>query len=196
MLNRSKRYVVMPLLAALSTAALAGAGLVPPRSECIDAVNCDAGVVFGTYVVPAPTGTQPAQPPGPSLPWTAQFYVDGRNEGECLRLDVLDHVEPVSGLPGDPEMVLTCPGGVSLINDDRSGGDLRPLIVTPIFSSGYCTVTISHFSGRGATTDFILSYARYDVDNPTNCSDRTPPLTRAGVAPTLDPAPRAQSGTK
>lgn len=85
---------------------------------------------------------------------------------ECVRLDVISQGT-------DLEMVVVAPNGTLFRNDDRSGGDLRPLIkMTPTSNNGWYTVHLAHFNGSAVNANFVLLYGRYNRGNP-NCASPT-----------------------
>lgn len=86
--------------------------------------------------------------------------------GECVRLDVISQNT-------DLEMVVVAPNGTVFRNDDRAGGDLRPLIkMNPTSNNGWYTVHLARFDGAAVSTNFVLLYGRYNRDN-ANCAAPT-----------------------
>jgi hypothetical protein len=116
--------------------------------------------------------------------WDINVFSSG---GECVRLDV-------SSQNTDLEMVVVAPNGTVYRNDDRGGGDLRPLVkidATP--NNGWYTVHLARFDGSAVNANFVLLYGRYNTGN-VNCSNPTggfvaPVATKPTIPITNQPKP-------
>ncbi|MDP9142844.1 MAG: hypothetical protein M3O62_18895 [Pseudomonadota bacterium] len=145
-------------LAALSTAAAvahAGAGIYDPSNNC-DSANCSASTIYGSYILDGSNS---------SLPFTIDVFTAG---SECLRLDISGTTPSTADL----RATLVCPNGQVFRNDDRASNNTRPLIKARPTGAGWCSLSISHYSGGGVDTDFTLRVGRYPFNN-TNCSSPT-----------------------
>lgn len=173
-MKRTFSRVFFPVLALMPTSVHGTQIFDPTLSTCTRA-NCSSVVVGGTINsvgrFDGPSGRVAAGP------WTVQIFADGN---ACLRLDVL--VADV-----DLVMVAVAPNGETFFNDDRPDS-LRPLLQIGGTQRGWYTVHVSPFAGNAVEADFLLSFARYNQDNP-NCS----PPTAAGGARTSGPK-RAANG--
>jgi len=147
--------------------ALAGSLVFDPFNTCTS-INCSSQSIHGTYHSDAL---------GDRDPFILQIYSFG---DECVRLDVTNATDAVTGLPQDLEMVLISPTGRIWRNDDRSASDFRPLIRAITDINGWYTLQVSHFAGADVIADFTLRYGRYNSGNP-NCSPVTPPLITSEI---------------
>ena len=102
-----------------------------------------------------------------ALPWVAQIQAA---VGQCLRLGV-----SAQAAGADTEIAVLGPANSLFRNDNRSAGDLRPLVIINVLNSGWFTVHVSDTRGRPVTQEFTLSYGVYPAGNP-NCSPATRPL--------------------
>jgi hypothetical protein len=137
-----------------------------PLNTCTT-LNCNAVVLNGISLKNAF---------GNSISYTSQVFASA---GECIRLDVFSE-------SADMKMVLVSPSGAVWRNDDRSPGDLRPLITAQADVNGYYTVQINFYDGNQATNTlqtFSLAYGRYAVGTSTNCPSVISPFARQSSEP-------------
>lgn len=141
--------------------AQAGATLWVPPSSCTG-INCASNVLNANVTSSS------------SLNGIESFVVQLMvAPGDCTRLDVVSQNT-------DMELTVISPAGTVWRNDDRAGGDLRPLIVIPAGNiAGWYTVQISRYNGApaaaGAHSDANLQYGRYNGAGNPNCANPTPP---------------------
>ena len=165
-----KRCVMTCLLVVLSLipmTAIAGSLMFDPLNTCTS-VNCSSQSIHGTYH---------SDTLGDRDPFILQIYSFG---DECVRLDVTDVKDAITGGIRDLEMVLISPTGRIWRNDDRNASDSRPLIKAITDINGWYTLQVSHYAGADVIADFTLRYGRYDSGNP-NCFSVTPPLVTSEI---------------
>jgi hypothetical protein len=142
----------------VSNIAWAGPQLEDTVSNCMG-INCGAISLRGVHQ--------------PNEPFLIQVFAA---EGECLRLDVVSQTQ-------DTAMLLVTPSvNFGAVVDDRdfAGGDTRPLIVIdPVPTTGWYTVSVSFFDWGPTLAKFVLKYGRYGTGNP-NC-----PVAQLASAPGL-----------
>jgi hypothetical protein len=158
-MNRVKAMALVPAFVLAASAAVAGPKVQDNFVSSTTTINGSSQTLDGTYTV--------------DDPYLIQAWAFGGGTS-CVRLDA---VSPFSafGAGNDLEIVMVAPNGAVWRNDDRAGGDARPLVKARTFEDGYHTVTVSHFAGEGATTTFRLLYGVYSISSP-NCSGLTPSL--------------------
>lgn len=150
--------------------AQAGATLWVPPSACTG-INCASNVLNSNITSSS------------SLNGMEPFVVQLMGApGDCTRLDLVSQNT-------DLELTVISPNGTVWRNDDRTAGDLRPLIVIPAGNvAGWYTVQISRYNGvaptPGAHYDGMLQYGRYNGAGNPNCANPTPP---AAVSATTKP---------
>lgn len=116
-------------------------------------INCSSLRIPGTVLNFSPSAGN----------WDVNVFAGA---GECVRLDVISQ-------DADLRMVVVAPNGTVFQNDDRGGGDLRPLVkMTPTSNNGWYTVHLAHFGGSPINANFVLLYGRYNAGN-ANCSSPT-----------------------
>ena len=151
--------VALPL--ALSAVAVSNPGSAtnmfdPSPVENCGSINCGARVISGTVLLSS----------GIAVPWVAEIAA---RKDECLRIDLT--IQSV-----DLEAVLIAPSGAVYRKDNRSPGDLKPLIkAKKVPVSGWYTLQISQKDGLPVNTDFTLLYGRYPAGD-GNCLLGTDPL--------------------
>jgi hypothetical protein len=157
-----RRLVIMMLALIAGLSLTTGAAWAGPRltdffSTCTT-LGCSSINFTGTYGHDQFSNADP---------FVVQVFTAGN---ECVRVELLSQGT-------DLEATLTCPSGRTWQNDDKGGAScpLCPLIkaVTPS-PRGWCTLTISSFTGEGSPTDFTARYGRYPSTN-INCAAPTPP---------------------
>jgi hypothetical protein len=117
-------------------------------------LNCNSATIKGTVLLSS----------SHAVPWVTQIAV---RQGECLRIDVTDQ-------DTDLEAVLIAPNGTVYRNNDRAGGDLRPLIkVNGAPQHGWYTLQLSQAAGLPVNTDFTLAFGRYFLNDPHHCTPGT-----------------------
>jgi hypothetical protein len=153
----------------LASALLAGASSSASAFQIFDTTvdsctgtNCGAVVLGGTVNGFSPTAG----------PWIGSIF---GNAG-CLRLDV------TSQGTTDLEIVAVAPNGSVFRNDDRAGGDLRPLVKITNAVNGWYTVSISQFAGTAVQSNFTLAMGRYSSSGNPNCAGATPPTSPAAAS--------------
>lgn len=153
--------LIAPLLAASLPAGSAGAwsNIYDNFDTCTE-INCNVTVNNANIGI---------TPDGSVVPFTLQVIGDVNS---CLRLDL-------AGQEADMEMVVVAPNGAVYRNDNRSFGDLRPLIkIAPTPVGAFYTVHISPSNGILQASRFpsiTLYYGQYNNGNP-NCANPTPGL--------------------
>lgn len=98
--------------------------------------------------------------------WNGEVFA-GANE--CLRI-------AITAQNTDLETVVVRPDGGVARDDDGGVSGCTTCPVVKILTGtqrGWYTVSIGHWSGAVARSDFILRYGRYNASNP-NCSSPTP----------------------
>lgn len=149
----------------------AGSTLWVPPSTC-NTVNCGSMRLYANVLSSnnlTPNGMEPFLVQLMSTP------------SHCTRFDVTSQTT-------DMEIVVTAPDGTVWRNDDRTAGDLRPLVVIPPNAAGpgWYSVQIARYNGAapvaGDHSGAQLEYGRYPSGN-TNCTNPTPPaLTSSAQA--------------
>ena len=142
--------------------AYAGGEIFNSGSSC-RTTNCDATILNATIKSFPPSAGK----------WIAEVFAGA---GRCLRIDVFSEFTNL-------ETVVVAPNGAVFRNDDRAGGDPRPLVkIASTPNNGWYTVSIGQFAGAAVTGNFSVAYGNYNAGNP-NCSSPTPPFTAETAAP-------------
>lgn len=159
-MNHVARLMVLGVVSLAAAPSLADTQLLDAPNACT-VINCNATFVPGALVAFAQNvGEAAAQ-------WTGSVFA---GQDECMRLQVLQQSVNL-------KMTVVAPNG-TVYRNDNSGASVCstcPLVkIRPVPVPGWYTVNISHATGVGLDTFFVMTYSRYPGGNP-NCASPTVP---------------------